>query len=175
MKMETYWILFLYGCLNFSTSSIIRSEEYTNWGTWKNWEYCPTGKFAQGFRIKVEDYQGGDDDTSVNGIELFCGRPGAQGTTSIKSDERSFGRWMSVRSCNNLNLIGFQLRAEKDGGSKVDNTAANDLKGLCENGQWQTGGGLDFGNWQYQRFCGDYKAINGIQVQTQNWQGDKGM
>ena len=37
----------------------------TKWGTWGHREFCPTGYYAYGFKIKLEKGQGGDDEHEV--------------------------------------------------------------------------------------------------------------
>ncbi|KAK9396380.1 Vmo1: Vitelline membrane outer layer protein 1-like, partial [Crotalus adamanteus] len=47
------------------------------WGLWTWIDKCPPGSYAIGFSIRVnlcavEEYRGASDDTSLNGIRLFC-------------------------------------------------------------------------------------------------------
>ena len=50
----------------------IRPYTQASWGSWGLTEWCPHGTFANTFDLKIESYQGGDDDTALNAIGLLC-------------------------------------------------------------------------------------------------------
>ena len=70
----------LVGCVIASPRNDYRQqyiEPYTrtSWGSWGTTEWCPTGTFAHGFKLKMESYQGSavyKDDTALNAIGLYC-------------------------------------------------------------------------------------------------------
>ena len=42
-----------------------------NWGNWSDWTFCPVDMYVSGFKIKVEENQGGNrDDTALNRVSL---------------------------------------------------------------------------------------------------------
>ncbi|MDM8557525.1 Calx-beta domain-containing protein [Candidatus Parabeggiatoa sp. HSG14] len=43
-----------------------------SWGTWNSYQYCPSGQAICGVRTRVEEEQGGGDDTAMNGAEYAC-------------------------------------------------------------------------------------------------------
>lgn len=43
----------------------------TSWGDW-TYEECPPGQIICGMRAQVESDQGDGDNTSLNGLELYC-------------------------------------------------------------------------------------------------------
>ena len=47
-------------------------QTFTSWGVWQTANYCPQGWAVVGFVTRVEDPQGSDDDTSLNGVRMFC-------------------------------------------------------------------------------------------------------
>lgn len=57
---------------NDPANTIIMSAYNPGWGTWKGFGNCPSGEVACGMQTRVEDNQGGGDDTSFNGIQLRC-------------------------------------------------------------------------------------------------------
>lgn len=44
------------------------------WGAWGNKFYCPEGTQVVGFKTRVEDYVGDNDDTAMNGLRMYCDR-----------------------------------------------------------------------------------------------------
>ena len=43
-----------------------------NWGSWKEWQYCPQKTYVCGARVRFENSVGSGDDTAMNGIEFAC-------------------------------------------------------------------------------------------------------
>ncbi len=126
-------------CLNPSDkrTPIIESEipkntlsGKTNWGNWGPAEFCPNNSYAIGYNLKIEPNQGSGDDTGLNSIALICGQ-----NKEIFSSEGAWGNWRGKKYCRTNKIKGFQLKSEPPQGSKSDDTAANDLKLFCSDGQ----------------------------------------
>lgn len=56
-------------------NTILYSGHNVGWGNWRGFGFCPAGQIACGMQTRVEDGQGGGDDTALNGIQLRCCRP----------------------------------------------------------------------------------------------------
>ncbi len=50
----------------------IAANNGLDYGSFSNWDFCPTGTAVCGMQVKVEASQGGGDDTSMNGISMKC-------------------------------------------------------------------------------------------------------
>jgi len=153
---------------------IITSPPVTNWGTWGPLESCPEGTLAQGFQLLTEPWKGPlIDDTTGNGIRLFCGNPADPDTPTVTSSLGSWGKWGSVFSCGEGGYIyGFQLRVEANGID--DETATNNARFFCTNlpeGEFLEGDGDAFGRWTEERKCARSEALCAIQTQVQKDQG----
>ncbi len=68
-------------------------------------------------------------------------------------------------------MIGFQINVESYQGSG-DDTATNNLRIKCSNGQFLEGDGMDFGIWREIHFCPDQHAFCGLQTQVETYQGN---
>uniref|UniRef100_A0A673HCX3 Vitelline membrane outer layer protein 1-like n=1 Tax=Sinocyclocheilus rhinocerous TaxID=307959 RepID=A0A673HCX3_9TELE len=96
------------------------------WGSWGQREMCPTGTYAAGFSLKVEDPIGRGDDTALNGIRLHCvdlfqgSSHSYHDYASVQSDVGSWGRWTDIKWCPSGFLTAFQLRVEKSQGDGDD-------------------------------------------------------
>ncbi|XP_032075089.1 vitelline membrane outer layer protein 1-like [Thamnophis elegans] len=132
------------------------------WGNWGPYEFCKGG-YAIGFALKVEEPQGRGDDTALNGILLHCdqGNP-------ITSTIGPWGEWTVPQFCKSgHHLVSFSLRVERRQGNG-DDTAANNIKFTCSDGERIMGYGLnwgDFGSWSDR--CG----ICGLQTRVEGKQG----
>ncbi|XP_062984794.1 vitelline membrane outer layer protein 1 homolog [Elgaria multicarinata webbii] len=144
------------------------------WGDWAWVEMCPEQSYAIGFSIKVEEYGGGGvDDTSLNGIRLFCSTEHTNNIMyTIESKSGQFGHWSGIRWCpQNGVLLSFQLKVEPDQGPILDDTAANNIKFRCSNGlPLEETGGLfgDYSEWSKPCPKG---GICGIQTKQELYQG----
>ncbi|KAK7066208.1 hypothetical protein SK128_017463 [Halocaridina rubra] len=86
--------------------------------------------------MKVES-EDTDDDTSMNGIELFCRDAADVGHDNLPPDRihgnsplhppSSSGETVK-RECGTGYLTGLRMKSEEDQGFWVDDTAANDLE-----------------------------------------------
>ncbi|KAG7320880.1 hypothetical protein KOW79_015295 [Hemibagrus wyckioides] len=116
------------------------------WGTWGTSERCPTGTYATGFSLKVENALGDGDDTALNGIALRCTKPMGstkepQPYSTVQSDAGSWGSWTQNIWCPKGVLQAFQLRVES-GQGRGDDTAANNIRFSCTGGVELTGSGM---------------------------------
>ncbi|XP_061485713.1 vitelline membrane outer layer protein 1-like [Rhineura floridana] len=149
--------------------SIIAVQNGAPWGLWGKKEYCALG-FATGFALKVEPYQGGGtkgDDTSLNGIRLFC-----SDDSYISSAVGGWGAWSEVRHCPVASrLVAFSLRVEVPQGLG-DDTGANNIKFLCSDDSVLTGNSHEWGtfsSWSPHCHTGSY--ICGLQTKVEFPQG----
>eukprot|EP00483_Globobulimina_turgida_P006845 UN06857 len=92
-----------------STGVIQSLEAY--WGSFSPYTYCNNGKFAKGFKLKVEPNQGSGDDTSANGFQLICD----DGEVLSAGNDKPWGTY-STRSCSSGAYIkGFRTKVETTG------------------------------------------------------------
>uniref|UniRef100_A0A673HGQ7 Vitelline membrane outer layer protein 1-like n=1 Tax=Sinocyclocheilus rhinocerous TaxID=307959 RepID=A0A673HGQ7_9TELE len=146
------------------------------WGSWGQREMCPTGTYAAGFSLKVEDPIGRGDDTALNGIRLHCvdlfqgSSHSYHDYASVQSDVGSWGRWTDIKWCPSGFLTAFQLRVEKSQGDG-DDTAANNIMFKCSRGSLLQGDGTHWGDWgDWSQTC-EGEGICGIKTQIEEPQG----
>ena len=72
MMLKFIGLLFLGIIVWPSDSVIIKSRMLTNYGDWYEMKHCPDNMYAVGMQIKFQNAQGGDDDTGLNGVVLYC-------------------------------------------------------------------------------------------------------
>ncbi|XP_030061506.1 vitelline membrane outer layer protein 1 homolog [Microcaecilia unicolor] len=94
---------------------------------------------------KLERYTPAGDDTSLNGIRLFCTSTNGVVYT-VESGTEIFGDWSRVVWCPTGVLKSFQLKVEAPQGA-IDDTAANNIKFRCSSGAIIEGTGGDFGDY----------------------------
>lgn len=146
----------------------VGSERVVQYGNWGNEETCPEGKFVVGFKLKVEPNQGSGDDTSLNGIEFLC-----EGGETKTSSVGQWGNWGGYRYCPTGKIAkGFRLRVESYQGETGDDTAANDLRLICEDGTTvNSDNGMEYGDWSSDRMCPNGMFITGIKTQIEAYHG----
>ncbi len=142
----------------------------TNWGDWaEDVDRCPVGTYAHGFQIKSETWIGPlFDDSSMNGLRLFCGDPIDETVPSVTSLEGAWGKWRNLYRCSeNGYVTGFQLKVERNG-LDLDETATNNVRILCsDNVDPVEGDGEAWGVWGEVQQCGPEEAVCGIKTQVQ--------
>ncbi|XP_030645796.1 vitelline membrane outer layer protein 1 homolog [Chanos chanos] len=150
--------------------SVLSVTNGQSWGDWDSKEMCPSGYYATGFSLRIEHGQGGGDDTALNGIRLHCSRPGNNYWITVDSNSGWWGDWTEARFCYSGSLKSFQLKVEPPQGDG-DDTAANDIKFQCSNGEILEGGGMPWGDWgEWSTDCYD-GGICGIQTRLEPPQG----
>jgi len=121
---------------------VIVSPEVTPFGDWGKWENCSQGKFVTAFQLKVEGKHSVVDDTGLNGVRFYCGRPVTtvdehnNSTTSwenVTSSVGPFGRWGSVHTCP-THAVGFDLEVQQPQGHYKDDVGAINMKLVCGDG-----------------------------------------
>lgn len=148
----------------------IYSPRVTDFGTWGSWEYCPQGKFVNGFQLKTEPHVGSlptEDDTSLNAVKLFCGPIGSTPNENlfITSKQGPWGKWGNIFPCvDNSTAIGIQLRVEGPQGPVIDDTGANNMRLLCSDLLNHEGDGMIWGRWRNPSICPRKSAICGLRT-----------
>jgi hypothetical protein len=114
-----------FSCLNQQGGAHTISSHPGIWGDWKQWNYCPVGKFAVGSNLRFEDPDG--DDTAGNDVALYCN----DGSTLLGPGGAGWGAWKPVVKCGaNRVACGAQVRFEGSQGGG-DDTAMNGLRMAC--------------------------------------------
>ncbi|KAK9954916.1 hypothetical protein ABG768_014830 [Culter alburnus] len=157
-----------------SYKSVLFVSNGMSWGSWGVQDMCPSGMYAAGFSLRVEEpshvmY----DDTSLNGIRLHCVYP-SEGSyelyATIESDVGHWGQWTDIKWCPSGFLKAFQLRVESAQGNG-DDTAANNIRFSCSDGVVLTGDGTGWGDWgDWSSACGG-RGICGIKTRVESPQG----
>ena len=149
---------------------ILTSPQVTNWGSWREWEYCPAGSYVIGMQLKTHSYQGiWTDDTGLNAIKFYCDEIGSKKSdTPIVSAQGDYGSFGNNYFCDGV-ATGFQLRSEGSQSVFADDTAANNLRLYCNGADtdYIEGDGERFGDWTIPQKCSKKQAICGIQSQIE--------
>ncbi|XP_073708434.1 vitelline membrane outer layer protein 1-like [Garra rufa] len=147
-----------------------------DWGTWGSKEICPTGMYAAGFSLKVEELSFWTDNTALNGIRLHCVDPTKSLSVTyydyatVHSDVGSWGQWTKIQWCPFGFLTAFQLRVKSSRGFE-DDTAANNIRFKCSLGSSLLGGGTEWGEWgEWSSTC-QRLGICGIITRIEEHQG----
>lgn len=150
--------------------SFIHSDFRTYFGRWYPVYSCPVNSYTIGFSIKVDTSDIYSDNTGLNSIRLICND---SASTRIQSGEGWDGQWGNEVSCQSGNkLHGFRFKSEFFQFSK-DDTAANGLKMICENGVILTPSNESpYGSWESDKYCPTGQVICGIQTQIQSFQNN---
>ncbi|KAL3881302.1 hypothetical protein ACJMK2_027755 [Sinanodonta woodiana] len=154
------------------------------WGTWYQAQFCPSGSYAVGYNMKIQEDQHDHDDTGLNAISLRC-QPFdvSRDNGEITSEEGGWGSWIGWTMCNDSQsqrtfLTAFSLQVEASLISG-DDTAADYIKFMCRDfdasmhqrelahppghGPWGT-----YGDWSQN--CPLHSAICGIQTKIEPFQ-----
>jgi len=95
-------------------TAVLTSTE-GEFGSWGNVFSCYPG-FLNGFRLRVEEYQGSADDTATNNIRMYCNSLADPGDF-LEGDGLEFGFWRSVMRCSdNEYICGLQTQVEPNQG-----------------------------------------------------------
>ncbi|XP_072517805.1 vitelline membrane outer layer protein 1 homolog [Salminus brasiliensis] len=154
--------------------SILTASNGGQWGDWGEKEMCPTGYYAAGFSLKVENPLGVGDDTALNGICLYCVNKYASwpfaNFAEVTSDTGPWGKWTEPKWCKSGKLMSFQLRVEPPKGIR-DDTTANNIMFQCSGGEELVGGGPNWGSWGgWSKWCRG-TGICGILTKVEKPQG----
>ncbi|XP_033001646.1 vitelline membrane outer layer protein 1-like [Lacerta agilis] len=168
MDLSTSAVVFLFltyhlceaGHRNYNSILIVANGG--QWGEWGKIEFCPTG-YAYGFSLKYEVEQGViGDDTSLNGIRLYC-----SSGADVQSTVGPWGEWTEVKECpRNSYLVAFALKVEAPQGPG-DDTAANNIQFNCGDGTGLEGKSTDFGTYGHWSKRCTTGAICAIQTKVE--------
>jgi hypothetical protein len=147
-----------------------------SWGNWTSWVYCNVNTYARRFRLQVEGNQGSGDDTSMNGISLWCEDHLNMGGHELRV-QGPFGSWGSdYHRCdrsdtlNNNFMAGGEIRFESSRGSD-DDTAANDFRASCEMGNViDSDNGRGHGYWRGAKTCPEGEVVCGVRARIEQSQ-----
>uniref|UniRef100_A0A673GXS9 Vitelline membrane outer layer protein 1 homolog n=1 Tax=Sinocyclocheilus rhinocerous TaxID=307959 RepID=A0A673GXS9_9TELE len=149
-----------------------------NWGSWGFKDMCPSGMYAAGFSLKVDEPSYGfwDDNKGLTGIRLHCIRPSRaslglyEDYASVQSEVGGWGQWTEIKWCPCCFLTAFQLRVESFQGIG-DDTAVNNIRFKCSGGSLLHGDGTSWGEWGRWGPTCQGKAICGIKTRIEEPQG----
>ncbi|XP_016117297.1 vitelline membrane outer layer protein 1-like [Sinocyclocheilus grahami] len=149
-----------------------------NWGLWGFKDMCPSGMYAAGFSLKVDEPSYGfwDDNKGLTGIRLHCISPLRaslglyEDYASVQSEVGGWGQWTEIKWCPCCFLTAFQLRVESFQGIG-DDTAANNIRFKCSGGSLLHGDGTSWGEWGGWGPTCQGKAICGIKTRIEEPQG----
>ncbi|XP_067322401.1 vitelline membrane outer layer protein 1-like [Anolis sagrei] len=129
-------------------------------GDWGETQFCTTG-YATGFAIKVHAPQGMfKDDTSLNGVRLYC-----KSGEIIESTVGANGEWSKSKNCPKDHLNSFSLNVESSQGM-LDDSGANNIQFRCQNGDVMKGESKEWGHFgPWSKDC-EPGAICGIQTKV---------
>lgn len=102
------------------------------WGTWGEEMRCENGSI-RAFRMRIEDYQGGDDDTGMGNLRVYC-MPGLKILDGKHAAQ--WGNWSAFYTCpEGKRPIGFTSKVEANLGdsNSSDDTALNRVQLVCGN------------------------------------------
>lgn len=161
---------------------VIRTTGATQWGKWqKDWTDCPKGLIAVGFSLSIESKQGKDDDTSVNGVSLYCSTFDERDVSKmsvIKGKSSPWGKDKPPQFCQPGSAIyglkiGFEPH-QKDG----DDTAMNSLSVNCKkksdwriSKDWVEIKGPWAKKYTTKAFCPGNFYVSGLIVKNESRQG----
>jgi len=147
------------------------------WGNWGGEDLCPDGDFVFGIRLKVEPHSNSIDDTAINGIELECRHLNSTKTTkTIHSSIGPSGYWFGWEKCSSSDgpVTGFQVRFENHA-SGIDDTALNEVKMKCKNGEWLAPDSpTHYGAWYPSLHCPSGRAVTGLTTRLEPHQSHGG-
>ncbi|XP_026091155.1 vitelline membrane outer layer protein 1-like [Carassius auratus] len=131
--------------------SLLTVPNGMKWGSWAQREFCPSGTYAAGFSLKVEELSVLSDNTALNAIRLHCislfkGSGLDELESFVESNVGSWGQWTKIKWCPSGFLKAFQLRVESSQGIR-DDTAVNNIRFNCTEGSLLLGDGTDKGEW----------------------------
>ncbi|XP_076836134.1 vitelline membrane outer layer protein 1-like [Brachyhypopomus gauderio] len=164
------------GGIERTNTGLITVGNGQTWGSWGDAEVCPLGTYATGFSLKVEPSQGSGDDTAMNGVALRCTTQlyndcSYESYSTVRSETGSWGKWTRNKWCTNGYLVAFQLQVEgsqQDG----DDTAANNIRFKCSDGEVLEGDGMSWGSWGSWSPTCPGTGICGIETKVELPQGD---
>uniref|UniRef100_F7CRS6 Vitelline membrane outer layer 1 homolog n=1 Tax=Ornithorhynchus anatinus TaxID=9258 RepID=F7CRS6_ORNAN len=156
----------------FANRNFYSTIEVSNGGPWGSWTWvdmCPEGSYAIGYSLKVEETFSANDETSLNGIRLFCTNRTSSAFT-IESNIGEFGYWARISWCPTGFLSSFQLKVESPQGI-LDDTAVNNIRFRCSTGVVLENPGGPYGEYASWSDACPRGGICGLQTKQEPYRG----
>lgn len=161
------------GCYVYIESPIV-----TSYGSWSDLNVCPgSGLFVTGMQLKSQPIEDGQDNTALNGVAFTCASPMCEDQETFDIGMAAqWGTWGSQFVCPNYGyVVGFQMRSQVEQGASGDNTAANNLRIVCNDGSGKLtvyeGDGETLGDWTTPQLCPQGMAVTGTWGKVENGEG----
>ena len=137
-------------------------------GIWSDRIWCPYGTRVNGYKLRIEPFQGARPDTGLNGIQLSCN----DGSVSERIIG-SFGNWQDWVYCKDgAFVLAFDVLSLDSIRSPIEEiTGANNVKMMCNNGEELIVDGLNFGTWEGYKSCPVFSYLCGVQAQIHKFLG----
>lgn len=99
--------------------------------------------------------------TGLNAIELIC-----SDGKRITSRQGPYGSWGHETRCSKGFVNGFMFKAQSNQGMMYDDTAANAIRLVCNNGERLTSLEGSAGYWSSYKYCPAGMNVCGIKTQV---------
>lgn len=70
------WMVFGVWTLGVKSQVIVQSPNISTFGTWQPWARCPEGQYANGMRIKFEEWSEDVEIAGLTAVDLRCAAKG---------------------------------------------------------------------------------------------------
>ena len=135
--------------------------------------FCPENTYVNGFSLKVERYQGSNDDTSLIILSLIAVVL-TRMWSNLKDSKSSWGDYGGMSYCpNGTHVKGFSLKMKPKMTFGIDETSVNDFKAVC--GDYYaplfSTNGQKFGHFGNTVYCPGNSSVCGLSIKSERPQG----
>ncbi|CAB16498.1 Vitelline membrane outer layer protein 1 [Caenorhabditis elegans] len=171
------WMVFGVWTLGVKSQVIVQSPNISTFGTWQPWARCPEGQYANGMRIKFEEWSEDVEIAGLTAVDLRCAaKGGPHSEESVISGESVSGTWQNVQYCpDDKVIVGFSLKVEELQGN-YDDAGALNFAAFCgaqfgaRNSKVVLQGdtkSVTRGHWTEDLYCPTGFAVCGIQARVE--------